>query len=325
MDNHFSQAYKYVETKNSSQLENYATEILVLVLCYLKSNENNFSDVNNEIAKLLGFSPSDYKNTRFETQKKHTNFEPKIKEVKGLIPDISIYLNDKLHTIIEIKINQGLNQYTLDNEKIVNQLEAYASIDEVQKVILLSKYHEQIDEKYESIKWNQIYKILDPLKEDFIIKNFLNFLDEFYISNNTKFENDTNDILSFIGNFLALLRNAWEKSEIERFSLSKTIYATEYGLGYYIREKENSDTSNFFLGINHYGGFRDQIAFWTKKEIKEKENLTKVIDGGFITTSNKTLSELSKENFDGQITTLSEWITTNIKPILENKQQEGDN
>ena len=324
MDNHFSQAYKYVETENSSQLENYATEILVLVLCYLKSDENKFSDVNNKIAKLLGFNSSDYKNIKFETQKSHSDFERKIKEVERLIPDVSIYLNNKLHTIIEAKIDQGLNQYTIEDERKINQLEAYASIDGVQKVILLSKYNEQIDEKYKSIKWNQIYQILVPLKDDFIVKNFLNFLDEFYIGKNVKFEDNGKDILSFIGNFLALLRNAWDKAKFERFSLSKTVYANECGLGFYIRNKEGLHKSEYFLGINHYEGYRDKIAFWSEKKIKANEKFTKVIDGGFITTSNKTLSELSNKDFDEQIKDLSDWITTNIKPILENKQQEGE-
>lgn len=321
MDHHSSQAYKYIETENSSQLENYATEVLVLVLCYLKSDENKFSDVNNEIAKLLGFNSSDYKNIKFETQKSHSDFEPKIMEIEKLIPDISIYLNNKLHTIMEVKIDQGLNQYTIDDERKIN----HASIDGVQKVILLSKYNEQIDEKYKSIKWNQIYQILVPLKDDFIVKNYLNFLDEFYIGKNTKFENKTKDILSFIGNFLALLRNAWDKAKFERFSLSKTVYANEYGLGFYIRNKESLHKSEYFLGINHYEGYRDKIAFWSKKKIKENEKFTKVIDDGFITTSNKTLSELSEKDFDEQIKDLSDWIKTNIKPILENKQQEGAN
>ena len=318
MDHHFSQAYKYIETENSSQLENYATEILVLVLCYLKSDENKFSDVNNKIAKLLGFNSSDYKNIKFETQKNHSDFELKIKEVERLIPDVSIYLNNKLHTIIEAKIDQGLNQYTIDDERKINQLEAYASIDGVQKVILLSKYNEQIDEKYKSIKWNQFYQILVPLKDDFIVKNFLNFLDEFYIGKNVKFEDNRKDILSFIGNFLALLRNAWGKAKFERFSLSKTVYANEYGLGFYIRNKEDLHKSEYFLGINHYEGYRDKIAFWSKKKIKGNEKFTKVIDDGFITTSNMSLSELSKKEADEQIKDLSEWITTNIKPILEN-------
>ena len=322
MENHFSDAFRYVQTENSSQLENYATEMLVLILCYLKSDEGKFSKVNKQIADLLGFSEEDYQDVRFETQKNHTDFSCEINN-KLLIPDISIYVNGKLHTAIEVKIDQGLNQYTKKDGTSINQLEAYASIKDVKKVILLSKYHEEIDEKYKSIKWNQIYEILKSQKNDFIIKNFLNFLNEFYIGKNDKFENKTTDILKYIGSFLALLRNAWGAAKVEGFFLSKTVYANEYGLGFYIREKDNSNQSEHFLGINHYDGFRNQIGFWTKKEMKDNEEFTKVNDGGFISNSNKSLKEISEEDYDEQINTLSDWIIKNIKPILESNQQEG--
>ena len=139
-----------------------------------------------------------------------------------------------------------------------------------------------------------------------------------------KFENKTTDILQYIGSFLALLRNAWGAAKVEGFSLSKTVYANEYGLGFYIREKDNSNQSEHFLGINHYDGFRNQIGFWTKKEMKDNEEFTKVNDGGFISNSNKSLKEISEEDYDEQINTLSDWIIKNIKQILESNQQEGE-
>ena len=178
MENLFSAAFRYVQTENSSQLENYATEMLVLVLCYLKSNEEKFSTLNEQIAELLEFSVDDYKNVRFETQKRYTNFELKIIEVEKLIPDISVYVKDKLHTIIEVKIDQGLNQYTKEDGKTINQLEAYASIKDVQKVILLSKNNEEYETKNNKIKfirWHEIYEKLGTIQSDFIISHYLQF------------------------------------------------------------------------------------------------------------------------------------------------------
>ena len=177
MENLFSAAFRYVQTENSSQLENYATEMLVLILCYLKSDEGKFSDINKQIAELLEFSEADYTNARFETQKSHADFSCEINN-KVLIPDISVYVKDKLHTIIEVKIDQGLNQYTKEDGKTINQLEAYASIKDVQKVILLSKNNEEYETKNNKIKfirWHEIYEKLGTIQSDFIISHYLQF------------------------------------------------------------------------------------------------------------------------------------------------------
>ena len=330
MDNHFSQAYKYIETENTSQLENYATEILVVVLCYLKSDENKFSDVNNEIAKLLGFNSSDYKNIKFETQKSHSDFKPKIMEIEKLIPDISIYLNNKLHTIIEVKIDQGLNQYTIDDERKINQLEAYASIDGVQKVILLSKYKEEYETKNDKIKfirWYEIYEKLEEVHGDFIISHYLQFLDDKDIGKQKPLPQLQINILQYLGSFYSLLHNAWSQANIKEFYLSKNTYAYKWGLGFYIKktgEKDGSGETDYFLGINQYENVRNKISFWCKKSIGNEDTFEKVYNG-FVTENNLDLSKLCKQKADEQIKDLSDWITTNIKPILENKQQEGDN
>ena len=318
MDNHFSQAYKYVETENSSQLENYATEMLVFILKYLK-HYDAFSETNEKIADLLGFCKDEYKDVSFKTQQYHTEFSQKIDDIKTLIPDISVYKNDNLHTIIEVKINQGLNIYKKSEEnKDINQLEAYASIDGVQKVILLSKYNEVYvkDDNIKNILWSQIYEALEKEKADFVISNYLHFLDEHDMKKQIPLKELKMDILQYLGSFYSLLHNAWGQANIKEFYLSENTYAYKWGLGFYIKktgDKDGSGESDFFLGINPYENVKNKISFWCKN-CRGNEDTFEKVHNGFVTKKKLDLSEL---DFDDQVKKLSEWISENIKPILK--------
>lgn len=333
--NHFLEAFKYLEKENHSPLENYTTELLVLILCYLKSNKDDFPMTNSDIANLFDLSLDDYIKVNFETQKKYENFTCPLKDKTCLIPDISIKINNTLHTLIEVKIDQELQEYITVNNDKKNQLEVYSSIDNVGKVILLSKFdyessNENNNEKIKYIRWHQVYEILESLKgKDYIVSSFLNFMDANDIGKQKALttENNFNNILEFIDCFTTLLHNAWGQANIKEFYLSENTYAYKWGLGFYIKktgEKDGSGETDYFLGINQYENVRNKISFWCKKSIGNEDTFEKVYNG-FVTKNNLDLSELCKQEADKQIKKLSEWIKSNIKPILEKELQEGAN
>lgn len=333
--NHFLEAFKYLEKENHSPLENYTTELLVLILCYLNSNEDKFSQINNKIASLFVLSLDDYKKVKFETQKKYEKLTCKLKDKTYLIPDISISINNTLHTLIEVKIDQELQEYTTENNDTKNQLEVYSSIENVEKVILLSKFDYESskknnNEKIKYIRWHQLYEILESLKgKDYIVSSFLNFMDANDIGKQKTIttENNITNILEFIDAFYSLLHDAWKQANIKEFYLSENTYAYKWGLGFYIKktgEKDGSGETDYFLGINQYENVRNKISFWCKKSIGNEDTFEKVYNG-FVTQNNLDLSELCKQEADKQIKKLSEWIKSNIKPILEKELQEGAN
>ena len=327
--NHFLEAFKYLEKENHSPLENYTTELLVLILCYLKSNKDDFPMTNSDIANLFDLSLDDYIKVNFETQKKYENFTCPLKEKTCLIPDISIRINNTLHTLIEVKIDQELQEYTTENNDTKNQLEVYSSIENVEKVILLSKFDyesskENNNEKIKYIRWHQLYEILESFKEkDYIVSSFLNFMDANDIGKQKTIttENNITNILEFIDAFYSLLHDAWKQAKIQGFYLSKNSYAYKWGLGFYIKkdgDRDSSGESDFFLGINPYENVKNKISFWCKN-CRGNEDTFEKVHNGFVTKKNLDLSELCKpkEDFDDQVKKLSKWISENIKPILK--------
>jgi hypothetical protein len=125
----FVNILKYQDTTKIIQLENYTTELFVFVLNYLKFND---SLLLKNLLKKFGFlNDIDEKKISIKTQ-----YRMVIGDNKG-IPDIFIEY-DKKKIIVEVKVDSNLNFYEVDG-KLINQIEYYENIRNIDQVYLLSK------------------------------------------------------------------------------------------------------------------------------------------------------------------------------------------
>lgn len=328
-NNFFLNAYKYKETKVSSQLENFTTECFVFILKYLISEKNKSA---LEILSLFGV---DYKyemgNIYIETQ---TCFYVPYDFVdvdciptnqKFARPDITIWIDKKELTFIEVKIDAPLNRYFLKIKQI-DQIDFYKNIKTCKSVYLLSRHNidkENFKDQYK-IRWFKIYEILKN-EECLIIKEFLYFLDLNYLGERKMLDNNCLNILDTIASLSSLLENGWNSAGITKYKLNSNMYINQFGFGWYILKKNqrNSATKDFsyFIGINKTKSekYKNQIVFWVDEKIENFEDKFIEIDNGYIINNTLDLNTLIQiSDVDEQEKKNSAWVIEYIKPILEN-------
>lgn len=322
----FSKAFKYCQTETSSQIENFTTEMFCFLWNYIR-HDDKFNGISLEIAKF--FSLDNDTITLIETQISYSDFSDEaFKPINqsSAIPDISIKLNSNEYVFIEVKIDQELNRYKNEIGEEFDQIDLYKNIKRCKTVHLLSKNFIEKKDFNCSHRWHEIYKLFSPYKErDFLIQEFLLFLDENNMGQKSALRNYSSDLLEFIGAFDSILHEAWQNSGIKDFYLSKNCYAYKSGFGYYIRENCTNDTSgetNLFLGINSYPNEKNNISFYicdseNKLNINELSPYKKVSNKDFLTKENLEIEKLFDKDVERQIQSVTNWIISNVKPYFE--------
>ncbi|MEW6565061.1 MAG: hypothetical protein AB1404_06110 [Spirochaetota bacterium] len=332
--NYFINSYKYVKTEESSQLENFSTETFVFILKYLIKE---FPEYAKKILSLFGFnniSNDDINNIHIETQKSFyipENFvdinKIPIKQ-KEARPDIAIWFNSNEIILIEVKVDAGLNWYTLQNKSQIDQIEFYSNIKNCKDVYVLSKH--TIDINYPNnklIRWFNIYEILKTINS-FIIKEYLYFLERNNMGERLKIDNNVLNILDKIKALDNLLKNSWEAANIKGYKLNSYSFINELGFGYFIlKNNEKSSAAKefpYFIGINliveNKEKYANKIVFWVSADsidIKKKDSFD-YFECGYISKNNIELSELIKlDSVDEQEKALRDWLIKEVMPLLE--------
>ena len=163
----FVRILKYQNSSKVLQLENYTTELFVFILNYLKYCK---SIILIWILNLFGIKiKNDFKNLFITTQQidGYDDYECRL--------DILIEYKGK-KTIIEVKIDSKLNNYSYKGKEI-NQQEHYEKIKGISAVYLLSKRIISIKNPENRILWSSISELVGGTN-DFILKNFYIFLEE---------------------------------------------------------------------------------------------------------------------------------------------------
>ena len=174
----FTRLYKYKETENKSNLENYITEAFCYIMKYLIDSKNH---IVIELMNLFDIPIANLENTEIEIDtQKETYIEQYNKHAR---PDIKICINGQQIYFIECKVDQNLNQY----EDIgIDQIQLYETIKVPNKencgVRLLSKYTISTEGKQYSnfldkhkIYWRQVYETLKKMDDNILVKNFYIF------------------------------------------------------------------------------------------------------------------------------------------------------
>jgi len=249
MDNNlFSNIFKYRQRKDKSPLENYCTEIFAYILRQLiKTPEEE--KLAFDLLELFGFSNiknTDLGNIEINTQESHKTSV----DNKRAILDIIIKLNDKV-SIIEVKINSGLNKYDTD-KKIIDQIEKYEKINDIKgekSIFLLSKYVIFCDslDKNNKILWSQIYSKLSN-SENEIIKQFRMFLEENGMKS-YKLESGAENTINSIQAIMGLIEQSWTN---EKYKLKEEL-AREY-IGFWVKDKGTA-------WIGQTTGYEDYLVF----------------------------------------------------------------
>ncbi|MBP5449524.1 MAG: hypothetical protein J6Y01_05335, partial [Spirochaetales bacterium] len=160
--NLFENLYKYKETENKSQLENFLTELFVYVLKSLifQKNEVIITLLNDKFH--IPFTKNDFDNIEIDTQIRYDtsdDYHPQ--------PDISIINNNSDLYLIESKVDSSLNQY--DD---IDQIQLYESVItdyKLKGVRTLTKYEIYTKDRDEyklfnaekhKVFWYQIYELL---------------------------------------------------------------------------------------------------------------------------------------------------------------------
>ncbi len=300
--------------------------MFVLVWEYINSTES-LSDVAKKLLRLFNIEDKDEVRS-IETQKSYKEFredEHKPKDQKDAIPDISITLKNRKIIIVEVKIDQDLNIYYNSKDKEFDQIDFYQNIKDVEKVYLLSRDVIKKKDFLNNYRWRDIYSILKERESDFIIKNFLGYLDEKGMGNPTPFNMHDNNLLKVIGGFDSLLHDAWEKCSFKKYFLSTKTYAQCDGFGFYIREIGNDcwGTTRYFLGVNPE--YEDEISFWfddvtnSFQEDEKLEEFDRDKNIQYITRHNINikLSDLNDMKRDEQLEVMVDWLIKNVKPYLD--------
>lgn len=330
-NNFFSNAYKYRETQDTSQLENFTTEAFVFILRYLIVE---YPDLALDILALFGFleiKKSDLEKIHVDTQQRFSPPEDfsdvnKIPQKQQYaIPDITIWMNPDELIFIEVKVDAGLNEYKSKNGKTINQVDFYKNIKDCKDVYVLSKHY--IDIENNNIRWFTIYEKLKNNKS-FIIKEFLSFLKENGMGERIMLDKNALNVLNSIEALTSLLKNSWEKSGIKKYKLNGYSYITEYGFGYYILKDQEkigaAKETNIFIGISKVEGqeeYSQKITLWTNDMHLAQKNKDKLEtfdnDDYFLSKKCIDLNELIKlKSVDDQETKITRWINEMVKPLL---------
>jgi hypothetical protein len=264
----FVNIQKYQNKTKAIQLENYTTELFVFLLNYLKHKN---SPILKKILHEFGFKNEvNYDNLEIHTQHILPYYDDKV------IVDILIKYK-KIKTIIEVKINSGLNNYER-NGKILNQIEYYEGISDVRNVYLLSKRILKIEKPENRILWSKIYSIINVsedlvLAKDFVLANFAKYLEENGMDS-IKLNEDDLTVLISVSSFHTLnklLVEAWPYDYDKSYSLTSLNISVKRGyFGCYIKK---GDRKLIWIGM---GGEKDGML-WTeildeniKKHLKAK-------------------------------------------------------
>lgn len=315
MNNLFSKLSKYPTSSDRSPFENFTTESFVYILQYSKDNNTSFL---KKFIQLLGCEEDDYKKIEILTQKSFyavDNYRP--------IPDITIinHINEKQEIIflIEVKVDANLNTYKLKNKKIINQIQLYKSIKEVNKenVFLLSKTHldQELRKKSKSILWADVaYLMKKELNkssnvESFILSEFINFLEENNMSI-SKIKGSVEPGLSSITTIMANLAIILNQLNINYYEY--TFLLTGY-CGFKIAKNKNN-----YLWLGMYCIYPDKICLEVIdpkleiKAIKGKQTLFSKIDFGVFSekiVSFFTMNDLFyKQDETSQQKQITDWL-----------------
>ena len=318
---YFSAAFRWCETENTSPIENYTTEMFVFLWEYVNNTES-LSDVAQKLSSLFIKEGEKIKSIKTQVSyEKFINEKCKPKDQVFAIPDISINLKSGKIIVVEVKVDQNLNTYLNSEDVEFDQIDYYQNIENVERVYLLSKNDIDRGKDTNKYRWRDIYSILKKEESNYLIKDFISFLDENGMGEPTPLKMNDNDFLKVIKGFSSLLHDAWQKCNISKYYLSKNTYATDTGFGYYIKEKGTIDryggVTNYFLGINH--GFADDISFWVEGDYSSEENFILFEPGSYITspTINIKLNELSEIDPDKQVKKMTVWLEKYVKRYFE--------
>lgn len=320
----FSKAFKYCQTETSSQIENFTTEMFCFLWNYLKSDKE-LKEPFNELKKFFNINDEI---ESIDTQIPFSRFSDNAfipNDQVNAIPDICIKLCSNKFVFIEVKVEQQLNIYKNKEDKEFDQIDFYKNIESRESVHLLSKNYIEKEDFDCSHRWYEIYNILESYKSNFVINEFLYFLDENNMGKQSALTSFSSDLLGFIGAFDSILHESWHNSGIKDFYLSRNCYAYKYGFGYYIREKSLKDTNgetNYFLGVNPYSDEKNKISFYisdseNEPKINELKLYKKISKNGFLTENNLSFDELFEKDMKTQIQTIKNWIIDNVKPYFE--------
>ena len=335
-NNFFINAYKYSETKERSQLENFTTESFVFVLKFLILK---YPEKAKKVLALfnINIETKDIRELSIETQKYFSvpddfiNINKIPIEKKEAKPDIVICDNKNRRIIIEVKVESSLNIYNLNNEKTIDQVDFYKNLKNIEEVYTLSKHHieKNIASKYK-IRWFQIYEILVKI-DSFVVKEFCNFLEDNGMGERKILNEKTLDILETVDALSELIKNAWEISSVQNKKLNAYTYISSWGFGYYILDKDenNSATKEFsdFIGVNKIDlnssneiKYKNSITFWTRNKPRKKDlsDFEEISLGGYILKEKIELTKLIElKNIDKQEQLLSTWIKNKVLPRIK--------
>ena len=332
MNNYFLNAYKYKETQERSQLENFTTESFIFILKYL------ISEYPEDAKKILSLFGIKYEqDLTIKTQSIYNISENCIdinkipvgqKEAK---PDIVIYNNQNKTFIIEVKVDSSLNIYNLKNGTIIDQYDFYKNLKNIERVYTLSKHHieKDINPKLK-IRWYQIYEILKTIHSN-IVKEFCIFLEENGMGERKMIDKKSLDILGTVYALSELIKNSWEKLNIKNKKLNSYNYITQWGFGFYIIDKKtrNSATKDFnnFIGINKIDEnnsneikYKNAITYWTRNVPKKADlaDFEQISLSGYILKEKIDLEELIQlKDIDKQEQLLSNWLKEKVIPKLQ--------
>jgi cytidine deaminase len=245
--------FRYKATEKKTPLENYATESFILLLNYLYVSKYKLFE---KIIKLFNVSVVPGSHFNISSQHRINN--------DTVIPDICIE-SEKGITIIEVKIDSGLNKYRIKGKNI-NQFERYRNCETVNTVYLLSKNVISTPNipKDNKILWATVYEILEK-SDDFLVKTFLTFLEENGMKS-VKLDKSVLNIFQSLESLTYLIKSSWnyEKYCLSSFNVGKNNGKRYFGCN--IKDKKKNKNL-FWVGLA--GGESQYLYFYLAENIKE--------------------------------------------------------
>jgi len=164
-----------------------------------------------------------------------TQFEVEFEQGKNkkVIPDITIYSESGI-TLIEVKVNSGLNQYNRKNDS-VDQIELYNMITGVDRVFALSKYSiiSPALKQKDQIYWSDVFDILSESDNE-VARSFTTFLREHGMDSVKPIQKHSEKTVSLCKSILTQIERSWSDSE---FSLYEDL--TRDWIGFKIKKGKN--------------------------------------------------------------------------------------
>jgi hypothetical protein len=298
--------YSFVSMqKYQDKSENHTTELFVFLLNYLKHKQ---SPVLQKILYEFGFKNKfDYGNLKIHTQ------QLLCYDDNRAITDILIEYKKK-KTIIEVKINSGLNSYERDG-KILNQIEYYEEIPDVQNVYLLSKTRLKIEKPKNRLLWSKIYNIINTLTNeptDFVVANFAKYL-EVNGMDSIKLNEDDLAVLISISSFHTLnklLVESWPDDYDSSYSLTPLNISVKSG--YFGCHVKKDDTKLIWIGI---GGEKDGKLWSEILDDNIKKRLKAKGEDEWALGSLDLNDIVNRETFEDQKIAIKDWYLEILKKL----------